>query len=374
MKLSRKGLRWTVPALAIVTSAACAKKKDDSAPAAAAPANLASLTNPAQLGVSSALTIAVPDAYSGKATALNLAGGKKSQEACQMGQPIQEVIGALKSVSSFFCHIEVEKDTIKFGVKTIVSQGGVEFGRIWIDNSKVADGKITLYMCKEGSLQEKIDITGVILGADGKPSGMKGTVDQMGSEGTHTYGRSVVFDKDFTGDYLEVTNKDKFTDSATNGSFARSVALKLQNVDTNISSVSLSSKGTWGGQEFQQRGLGLGASGFGQAMFTNSGTHNNQTFSWTRRSHFDDNGYVVTEDASSLLAEGGALRVDAANMPAYLAADFALTAPTGWDCSGAEVTVDIDVESAAHAACEKDRDDTQTNCWGDDFEGSTHVD
>ncbi len=368
---AKKGLLLALSTVALAASS-CSKKDSSDESAASSKADLATLSNPAQLGISTALTVEVPDAYNPSAASLALASGKKSQEACQMGDPIRSVVRSLSDIKSLFCHVEIEKEKIKFGVKTAINAGGQEFLRIWIDNSKVADGKITVYTCKEGKLEQKIDITGVIMGTDGKPTGMKGTVQDQGSEGTQSWARSIVFDKGFTGKYLEISSDDKFSDSSNSGSFARSVQMKLQDVDTEVSKVAMSSKGTWEGQTFSQKGLGLGSSGYGQAIFFNKGSYNGQDFEWTRRSSFDDNGYVVASTASTLLGEGGALYVNKADIPDYLADDFAPEAPTGWDCASVDTTVELDPESTDHQACDAGKDDGEgANCWGEDFENGS---
>lgn len=366
-------LLWSMPVLAsVLVFSSCGKKsssEDSTTVNADGSTKLSAVTDVSQLGVSTALTISLPSAYSQKtSTNLNLTTAKKSQDACQMGEPITSVKESLDSVASFFCHMEVEKAKIKFGVKTTITTNGKEFGRIWIDNSKAADNQITLYMCQDGALKEKVDITGVKLGADGKPSGMKGSVQHKGSEGTQSWASDVTFDKAYSGAYLEMSGKDKYSDSSNSGSFARSVAVKLMDSSDEVSVVSLASKGTWGGQAFSQRGLGYAASNLGQALFVNSGTYNNQTFTNTHRSSFDLDGYVVAESSSTKLGEGGVLRVPAASLPAFLDASFEPSAPTGWDCGDIAETVDLDPESAAHQACEKDHKEG-ANCWGTEFEG-----
>lgn len=368
-----KLILWAVPTFVAFS---CGKKSDDDSAAATnadGSTKLTAVSDVGQLGVSSALSISLPSAYSQKkTTSLALAAtAKKSQDACQMGEPITSVKESLDSVGGMFCHIEAEKAKIKFGVKTTITSKGVEFAKIWIDNSKAADNQITLYMCQKGALQQKIDITGVKLGADGKPTGMKGSVQEKGSEGTQSWARNVVFDKNFTGAYLEVTSQDKYSDTATSGSFARSVALKLMDSADSLSYVSMSSKGTWGGQSFKQRGYGLSVSKLGQALFENSGTYNNQTFTNIRRSSFDLDGYVAAESSSDKFAAGGVLRVKSSDVPAYLDASFTPTAPTGWDCGTTEVTVDLDPDSAAHKACESSHKNG-ADCWGSDFESGAN--
>jgi len=66
----------------------------------------------ADLKLASAFKLDLPSALTGGSTSLRLAGGKRSQEACQMGSTVKETTRSLQEVSGFFCHIEIEKDNI----------------------------------------------------------------------------------------------------------------------------------------------------------------------------------------------------------------------------------------------------------------------
>lgn len=362
-------------ALAVVLALSCGKKDDSETTTTNADGStkLTEVSTADQLGVSAALgSLSLPAAYAPKKTSLLLtaSSAKKSSEACMMGDGIKSATEGLASIGSFFCHIEVEKDKISFGKKYKITSSGEEFARIWIDNSKAADNQITLYMCQDGKLREKIDITGVKIGADGKPSGIKGSVQHQGSEGTQSWASSSTFDKGYTGAYLEISSKDKYADSSNSGTFARSVALKLMDSSDEVSSISLASKGTWGGSDFAQRGIGKGASDFGQALFENSGSYQSQTYTWTHRSYFAlSTGLVAASDATDKFAASGSLYVKSTELPEYLATGFSPDAPSGWDCEGVESTVDLDPDSAEHQKCDGDHSEGES-CWGDDFEQS----
>ncbi|MCX6116712.1 MAG: hypothetical protein NT027_04165 [Proteobacteria bacterium] len=371
MKL-KKNKKLFVASVAIAAMSSCGKKDSDDTTATNADGStkLETLSNPAQLGVSTALKVSLPAAYAGSSST-SLLAGKRSQEACLMGESIRSVKQSMDSIRSFFCHIEVEKDKLVFGTKTKITSKGQEFGRIWVDNSQAASGLIAVYMCQDGALKEAIKLTGVKMGSDGKPTGMKGTVVHKGSDSSQSWASNVTFDKGFTAANLQVTAQEKYSQTGSNGgSFAREVKMTLQDVSTEVSTVSVSSKGSWGGSEFSQKGYGKGASDFGQALFTNAGKDgSNQTFSWTKRSYFDKDGIVAAATASSLFGEAGSLYVKTTDLPEYLATTFAPDAPSGWDCSGADTTVDLNPESDAHKACEV-KQSSNPQCWGSEFEGS----
>ena len=67
------------------------KKKEETT----ASTDLSSLSSPSQIGVSKALDITLPGAYSAKKTALefDLTAGKRSQDACQAGEAMRWDIG-----------------------------------------------------------------------------------------------------------------------------------------------------------------------------------------------------------------------------------------------------------------------------------------
>ena len=178
----------------------------------------------------------------------------------------------------------------------------------------------------------------------------------------------MTFDKGFTAAALDVSSQDKYTDSATSGTFARAVKMTLYDSEDTVSKVSMSSSGTWGGQSFSQKAYGLGASKFGQTIFYDKGTYQGSTFEHTQRAYFNSAGEVVAADASALLAATGSLYVKAMDLPEFLAANFTPDAPAGWDCSGTTETVDLDPDSAEHNACSGKNQSSQSSCWDATYE------
>ena len=370
--LKQFGLGATSLGLAVSLSCGTKTKEDESTTNADGSTKLTEMKTVDQLGVSAALgKLSLPAAYSPKkaSLALTMLAAKKSQDACLMGDGIKSSTEGISNIGSFFCHIEAEKDKIQFGTKYNITAKGVAFAQVWIDNTQAADGVISLFMCEKNALKQAIKITGVKLDANNKPTGIKGNVSNKGSQGTQSWASSSTFDKNFTGAYLEVSAKDKYDDSGTKGgSFARAVILKLFDAKTEVSKVSMASAGTWGGQTFKQRGTGKGANDFGQALFVNSGTYGGSAFDWTHRSYFTlSTGLVAKVGDSADYAVGGSLYVTTTELPEYLATSFTPDAPSGWDCSGTTVTVDLDPDSAAHKACDGDHSEG-ASCWGDDFE------
>ena len=371
-------IKGTTSILAALTMAAlvasCGKKSSSDESSATTNSDgstkLTALTSPDQLGISTALgAVKLPSAYSGgKATSLALTSDKKSQDACLMGDGVKSATDGLKNVANFFCHIEVEKAQIKFGTKYSLTSSGKDFAKVWIDNADAANGNINVYMCQNGSLQQAIKVSGVKMGSDGKPSGVKGTVANSGGDSTSTWKSSTTFDKGYTGAYLEAASKDKFTQTESNGSFTRAVVLKLFDDATEVSHISMSSSGSWGGNAFKQRGYAKGANDLGEALFADHGIDNsNNSFDWTHRSYFTQStGIVAAVGDSANFASGGSLYVATTDLPDFLAADFSPDAPSGWDCSGADTVVDLNPDSAAHKACESDHADN--SCWGTDYE------
>lgn len=370
----RKQILGAVSVLTIASALSCGTKKEDEVVAttnADGSTKLTELKTADQLGVSTALgKLSLPAAYSPTTAALNLAliAGKKSSDACMMGDGIESATEGIKNIGSFFCHIEAEKDKLVFGTKYTVTSKGAAFAQVWIDNSNAAAGEISLYMCESDKLKQAIKITGVKMDAAGKPAGIKGSVSHKGAQDTQSWSSSATFDKGYAGAYFEVSAKDKYADSANSGSFARAVVLKLFDAATEVSTVTMASGGTWGGQAFKQRGMGKGANDFGQALFVNSGTYSGTAFDWTHRSYFTlSTGIVAAVGDSANFAEGGSLYIKSTELPDYLAATFEPDAPAGWDCSGATTVVDLDPDSAAHKACESGRTEG-ANCWGSDFQ------
>lgn len=356
MKLSKKFISLTALTL---TLSNCGKEKDESTP------DLSSVTSLADLKISSALNLTLPPALSNtisSGASLSLASGKKSSEACRVSTTVDEVMRDVNNVGGFFCHLEVESAKIPFGQKTQLIVNGEEFGRVWADNS--VKGQITLYMFQDGALSEKILVTGK------NANGILGSTQSKGSEGTQSWANSVKFDAGFNTKGISSVSADSaYSDSADSGSFKRSVNLVLNADDNGLSTVALASKGSWQGSEFSDRGVGKVKGNYGSTAFESSGTYESNTYSFSRRAFFDRDGAVVESDASTEFDTAGSLYVDAELLPSFLANDFAPEAPTGWD-GNFDVSIELDIESAEHQACDSHSDD-HLNCYGDEFQDGT---
>lgn len=361
--------------LAMGLSTGCSKKEDDTADekedtaggvtstgGGSGSAALAAADDVGDLQLASAFTVALPAALDGGAggSALALTAGKRSQEACMLGQAIKEVTQRLNSVGNMMCHIEVEKEKIKFGVKYAIMFQGQEFGRIFVDNSEASSGKLVMGFCgtgdggEGGKNAELITITGLT------EFGPKGSVINAG-EYTHdgeasSYASEISFDKSVEG-VLDLVGSQLHQSGGN--SFTRSVTLALK--DSGLSVASLASSGTWGGSEFSERGVAKVDGAFGAALFQSQGSHEGNTYSFARRAYFNVDGEVV--ESSAVSAE---VAIEASEVPKYLAADFAPASASGWVGSGCD-TVDEEVElnpdSAAHQACDGARDDSHVECW-----------
>jgi len=146
--------------------------------------------------------------------------------------------------------------------------------------------------------------------------------------------------------------------------FVRKVVLAL--AKDGVSEAKVASKGSWQGQEFQERGRALFDGKFGSALFESSGTHESQTFSFERLSRFDVDGFVAAEDASDKFAAEGSLYIKSDTIPEYLAADFSPKALEGWvadGCPDTETEISLNPESSEHKSCEGDRQDNHIDCW-----------
>ncbi len=225
----------------------------------------------------SSLAIELPAALNGSSSSLRLAGGKRSVEACQMGQTVKEVTKRVSSVANFACHIEAEKDKIIFGNKTKITFQGQEFGRLWVQK----DGeKISFAMCQdsdENKNKQLIEITKV---TEFGPAGSlfeTGSNTYEGQEQSWTSSMSFDFTAEGTS---SMEAKDNFKAGGTN-EFLREVSLLLK--EAGVSEVALASKGSWNNQQFSQRGAGKFNGSYGNALFENSGTSEFQGSSQTLR-------------------------------------------------------------------------------------------
>jgi hypothetical protein len=330
-------------------------------------ADLAEVEDVSQLGLSGALNISMPEALDQtESTGLRLAASKRSREACRIGSTIKEVTEQINSFSSFLCHLEVEKDKIKFGTKYRVMFDGKEFGRVWPDNSKVADGQITLYMCKDGYLKERTEITAIKKDADGNTIGAKGQIQNYGKQDAHSWKSFILFDAKFTGDSIDVEAEQAYADEETNGSFVRAVLLKLFDKGEGITSISLASKGTWQGSDFADRGYGLHDGDHGHILFNSQGSYDSQPYDFSRHSYFEGKGEVVSGSSSAKFDLGAELAVTRKDLPDFLSDSFSPDAPEGWECDYDE-TIELNPDSKEHQTCDSDRGEP-ANCWDDNFD------
>lgn len=358
----------------VAVIAACGKEKENKS-TSETPETIADLS------LSSALALDLPSAIvtaAGGSTTSSLAldgklVGKKSSEACRTMQNTNMVLERVQEIGTMFCHLEAESANMKFGVKYNVNVSGGERKAdsramaLWVDNSDAANLKV--YMCKGGSLQQTISISG--FAGEGKA---KGTVQSVhsGSEGstTHTGAASIEFD--FTQAGYRIV-KSSMTDTASGGTYAgtfRNYA-ELALADSGVSVIKMSSEGTRGSDAFGDQGVMMFNGTLGQALFKGAGTNGSFTYNYTSRSTFGSDG--VTVDSSTAPE---AIKVALSSLPEKLPSTFSPQAPTGWDCSGTTETVTVDMNSTtgtgpAHAACNKRKKHSFSECFGDSFEHGT---
>jgi len=354
--------------LLAVFSACSAEKKDDETSTAAkttttTDGGIAAVEDVGSLKLSN-LKIELPAALDGGSATLRLAGGKKSVEACQMGQTIKEVTSRVGSVASFACHIEIEKDKIVFGKKTKITFLGQEFGRLLVLKE---DDKISFAMCQNGEGRTNKQLIEVTKVTDAGPAGSIYEIGSQSEQGeTQSWTSKMSFDFSTSGT-LSMDSTDRFLSGSNE--FLRAVKLSIK--DEGVSTVALASKGSWQGQTFAQRGAGRFNGTYGQTLFENSGTSSyqgvEQTFSFANRSYFDENGVVVSDTATdAFAAPSGELYITKADVPVYLTDSSAITAPAGWvadGCPDIDVSVELNPGSPAHEACNSDHEHTDTNCW-----------
>ena len=339
----------------------------------------ASASSVADLGLSGALNITIPDtmaaASGGTAASLALADGsagmnlvgKKSSEACRTMSNTNMVLENMQEIGGMFCHLEVESAKMKFGTKYEIAMTGDpglagQGMAIWVDNSNAAEMKV--YMCKNGTLQQNITISGYAGSGKAKGSMTSTHTDDNGSGGIN-------LDFDLTQDgYKIVKASMKHTNTGSeSGTFRNYSDISL--ADSGVSTVKMSTVGTRGSDTFSDQSSVLFNGTMGQALFKGVGsqvqggvTH---TYNWTSRSTFGADGITVAKSAAT-----ADIVVDAAGLPEKLAESFAPTAPAGWDCSGTTETISIDMTDAAtkaaHDACNSHRNRSFNACWGSDFE------
>ncbi len=287
-----------------------------------------------------------------------------------MGSTIKEEIRAVGEVAGFFCHLEAEKDRMKFGKKYKIMTPFGEFARIFVDNSKASEGKLTIGFCsnhqEEGSSSRSRQLITIDSLTDVGPKGSiitGGSGTQEGQE--FSYGRSTAFDVSVSG-VVGLVAKAAFGNGSN--SFKRAVDLTLKNTDKSV--LKLANKGSDGATEFFDRGVAFMGSEKGSAVFQTKGSFDNQTFQFSRRSFFSKSGDVLTQDAVD-----SSLQPALSDIPPYLPADFKPDAFTGWvadDCPTFDEEINLDPQSPAHSACEQDHgDDEGSKCWqSSDYEDS----
>jgi hypothetical protein len=311
------------------------------------------------LQLTAAFALKLPAALSGEEAGASLlqAGAKKSQEACQIGQTVRESVRSIESIGNFFCHLEVEKDKIVFGKKFLINTNGVEFAKIFVDNSQAAAGKITIGFCsKHGSDESNKELI-VIDGLT--DAGPKGASYNMGTsvyeDKEQSWQQETAFDMSSAGLMNLITSQLHTHDGNT---FRRKVELAI--TEAGLTTAKLAARGSWQGNAFTERGAAMFNGSFGSAIYQNAGSHQGQEFSFSRRAYFSEAGDVLTaaDLPSSVIPQ-------VTDVPAFLADDFSPSMPEGWvqqGCPDYDDVVDLDPESAAHQACDNNQDD-QRDCW-----------
>ncbi len=365
MRGLRKGsLLTTVAALAV----SCGKKDDTNA---AKPESLEDLQ------LSGSLDVEVPASMSKAggttSTALSLLAGKRSSEACRVMTETDRVFQNLLEMKSMFCHLEVESEKMKFGTKynvEIIGGGDLteQAMALWVDNSDESNLKV--YMCKNGSLKQSFNISG-FAGEKGLVKGALTSSFNDSHEGT-TFDGGINMEFDFTTKGVKLVAaqmSNTMSGGQFSGSFKNSLDVAIR--ESGLSKVLMSNVGSQGNSTFGDQGAMLFDGTTGQALFTGSGSFEGQSYSFTSRSTFDSDGNVVAKSQAS--AE---VTVDPTILPTKLESSFAAKSPSGWDCSGADETIVVDMteatKGAAHAACDISHDNESPECWGDDFAFGDH--
>lgn len=322
-----------------------------------------SASNVADLKLAGALAITLPEAFGGTTSGSGLAllAGRKSQEACMMGMTINQEIRSLGEVGGFFCHLEVEKDRIKFGKKYKIMTSFGEFARLFVDNSQASSGKLTLGFCSthrenDGSSNRSRQLITIDSLSETGPRGsivVAGTGTYQGT--AFAYGSSQGFDMSVSG---VVSLIGKSMHSQTGNTFVREVSLELKKTGT--STLKLANKGASADGDFFDRGVAYVSPELGSAVFQTKGSFQGQAFEFTNRAHFNKAGEVL--GVGDVPAE---LQPPVSAVPSYLPADFKPDPLTGWvndDCPDFDEEVNLDPDSPAHKACDQGQD-PEYDCW-----------
>jgi hypothetical protein len=383
--LSRLAALFVLGLAVAVVASACGKKEeaakaDEAASDTGKPevSGLEGVKSLADLKLSSALKVELPEGLEAAGTgeegaALNLLAtpGAKSREACMVSQSVKEAARRIQNVAGTMCHLEVEKETILIGKKTLLKlASGQEFGRLWAE--KRDDGKLIVSMCmknmEDPSLPANREIIEV---AERTDAGVKGSLfnggaylDPEGNKGV--FKGKVLFDSSEKG-IVKIDSRD--LNIQGQNKFVRMVDLVL--VESGLSKVRLASRGKFGSNEFSERAVALFKDDYGAVLLSSKGTTpEGDSFTFTRRGLFDKEGNIVAPSAYAGFA--GELKAQAKEVPAFLDADFAPDeGASAWvksGCKETEASAVIDPESAAHNACESDQGGSPSQCWGEDFQ------
>jgi len=376
-----------------------------------------------QLNLSNALSIQLPDALADSSTGLRLTANK-SLEACMMKESIKQSTMMLEGINSTLCYIESQSSTIVEGTPKLfkISMGdmgggdgpgagpgsgdgpgagpgpgpgpgpgltsGPGMGDQYIGVMVQKTGDVTdVYVCEGESataltLGQHFKVKGdKVITKNGKEMGVsKGEVRLFNKMMGIEFGASVTFDNYFTAaDKSESEFKVRLSgtmDMSGMGLVDDSMKLDmaqymgLSSVDAGVSTVKLSDRGEFFGEQTLNTSIG---------KF--DATNGNVAGSFKQQS-FDDEVKVCVDNASvpvscddAKFKEGGALHIAASEVPAFLPADFAAAKPTGFDCAAVAwgTAVAIDPSSAGASSCQMDQDQgggEDAGCFDGGFVGS----
>ncbi|MEI6398345.1 MAG: hypothetical protein WCO71_06225, partial [Pseudomonadota bacterium] len=289
MKLKNKMI--VITAVMAAVPAACGSKKSSSAAAS-------TVASVADLKLSSALSVKIPDKMAtatGGTAASALAlddfslTGTKSWEACKTMEETARILTQLDMISSMFCHFEAESANLKFGTKYNIDMGGGGGGgeappagpklavdatkmQLWIDNSS-AD-YLHVDMCQSGKLSQHVKVS-----TGSAPGLAKGSMTMgFGSASAgQTGGVNLDFDLTTPGTKLvKASMQFKMSGAMGTGSFSNFSDISL--LDSGVSTIKMSKKGTHGSDTFGDRSMLLFNGTIGQVVFKNPDFSHVSTF------------------------------------------------------------------------------------------------
>jgi hypothetical protein len=348
-------------------AASCGKAKD-SGDSSKLAGGLGAL-NFQSLKISKGLNIKFPEGVKslGKSpSAFSLAPdavGKKSLEACRTAQQVHEVFSLFSLIGRTFCHLEAEWARLEFGKKynVILTEGesaDQQFS-VWVDNSEA--GKLVVYQCFSNKLEHKVTVHSAT------DAGVKGNMVMKFSESKDNENSDIGVNLDFdaTNEGTQNIKAQVSVDSGESSSYREAIDILLRT--SGVSQFSSASKGVNGGKEFALRGLLKHSGDQGQALLR-AKMYDEEwgDVNYSSRSTFDSTGVLVDNSAAAI-----AVKVDAAELPAYVPSTMTVEKPTGWDCQ-ADETVNIKLltgpTSAAHQACLFDSQDVNfDDCFGSEY-------